>query len=384
MRPIRACWLRTRLRGLTRPASGPWHLSGLRVAILGLFCLRVGIGRNAELLAKELEMEGALVTKIDVTNALHLRPNRTCDDVTGIGVLTAVRFDLIIVHLNPPEFSGVRLKLPHAAINHSTLVGFFAWELDRVPASWQENVACCNQVWVPSAFVAQSIERSFPEARTKIRVREPRVELEKLPTRTPAARCAARNHLGLRDDTFVVLTSFSVRSNVARKNPLAVIQAFRKSMGSPRTRAELLVRCLDADAFPAALSPLDQAAAGDPRIHIVRIGRETSGIEDAYLAADMYISLHRSEGFGLNLAEALALGLPVLATGWGLSDSITGHPNFIEVPWTLVPVIDPQYIYDQVPGARWAEADVEFAAAELRKRVPTLTCEGRFHGRPKA
>ena len=170
----------------------------------------------------------------------------------------------------------------------------------------------------------------------------------------------------------MVLTSFSVGSIVARKNPLATIQAFRKAMGSLETPAELLVRCLDADAFPDALSSLDQAAAGDPRIHIVRIGQETSEIEDAYLATDIYVSLHRSEGFGLNLAEALALGLPVLATGWGLSDSITGHPSFIGVPSVLVPVIDPQHVYDQVPGARWAEADVEFAAAELRKRVSSI------------
>jgi glycosyltransferase involved in cell wall biosynthesis len=240
-----------------------------------------------------------------------------------------------------------------------------------MPASWRESVACCNQVWVPSPFVARSIEQSFPEAQAKIRVREHRVELDKLPTRTAVARCRARNRLGLRDDTFVVLTSFSVRSTVARKNPLAAIQAFRKAMGSLKTRAELLVRCLDVDACPDVLLPLHQAAAGDSRIHLARIGQETSEIEDAYLAADMYISLHRSEGFGLNLVEALALGLPVLATGWGLSDSITGHPNFIGVPWTLVPVIDPQHIYDQVPGARWAEADVEFAAAALRKLIPS-------------
>jgi glycosyltransferase involved in cell wall biosynthesis len=369
MRPIAAHWLRMRLHGLTRPASGPRHLNGRRVAILGLFCRRLGIGRGADLLAKELEREGALVTKIDVTDALHLRPNRTCDDVSGVGVLNAVQFDLVIVNLNPPEFCHVRLKLPHEAINHSTLVGYFTWELDRVPANWHESVACCNQVWVPSLFVAQSIERSFPDTQTKIRVREHLIELDKLPTRTAVARCMGRNRLGLRDDTFVVLTSFSVRSTVARKNPLAAVQAFRKAMDSPNTRAELLVRCLDVDACPDALLPLEQAAAGDSRIHLVRIGQETSEIEDAYLAADMYMSLHRSEGFGLNLAEALALGLPVLATRWGLSDSIAAHPNFIGVPSKLVPVIDPQHTYDQVPGARWAEADVEFAAAALRKRV---------------
>jgi len=369
IRPIAADWFGMRLRGLARPASGPRHLSGRRVAILGLFCRRVGIGRGAELLAKELETEGALVTKIDVSDALHLRPNRTCDDVTGISILTTVRFDLIIVHLNPPEFSHVRLKLPSAAIDHSTLVGYFAWELDRMPASWRESVACCNQVWVPSVFVAQSIERSFPEALTKLAVREHRVELDKLPTRTATARCRARGRLGLRDDTFVVLTSFSVQSTVARKNPLAAVQAFRQAMDSPNTGAELLVRCLDVDASPDALLPLEQAAAGDSRIHLVRIGKEMSEIEDAYLAADMYISLHRSEGFGLNLAEALAIGLPVLATRWGLSDSIAEHPNFIGVPSKLVPVIDPQHIYDQVPGARWAEADVEFAATALRRCV---------------
>src|SRR5262249_49743076 len=112
IRPIVDNWLRARLRGLARPASGPPDLGGPRVAILGLFCLRVGIGRGAELLAKELEREGAFVTKIDVTDAVYLRPNRTCDDVTSIGVLSAVRFDLIIVHLNPPQFGDVRLKLP--------------------------------------------------------------------------------------------------------------------------------------------------------------------------------------------------------------------------------------------------------------------------------
>jgi len=238
-----------------------------------------------------------------------------------------------------------------------------------MPASWRESVACCNQVWVPSVFVAQSIERSFPEAQTKLAVREHRVELDKLPTRTATARCRARGRLGLRDDTFVVLTSFSVQSTVARKNPLAAVQAFRQAMDSPNTGAELLVRCLDVDASPDALLPLEQAAAGDSRIHLVRIGKEMSEIEDAYLAADMYISLHRSEGFGLNLAEALAIGLPVLATRWGLSDSIAEHPNFIGVPSKLVPVIDPQHIYDQVPGARWAEADVEFAATALRRCV---------------
>lgn len=375
IRPVATYWLRMRLRKLTRPASGPEHLAGRRIAILGLFCRRVGIGRNAELLAKELEAEGAVVTKIDVTDILRMRRNQKCDDALGFDILARIQFDLIVVHLNPPEFSLVRFKLAQAATPNSTLVGFFAWELDRVPESWRESIACCNQVWVPSAFVAHSIEGCFPEARAKLHVREPRVELDRLPIRTAEARRAARTRLGLRNNTVVVLTSFSVRSTLARKNPVAAIHAFRKSLEGLETRAELFVRCLDADSFPSALLSLEQAAAGDRRIHIVPIGQEPSEIEDAYLAADLYISLHRGEGFGLNLAEALAIGLPVLATRWGLSQSIADHPKFIGVPSKLIPVIDPQHVYDHVAGAHWAEADVDFAAAELRKQLMTISPE---------
>jgi glycosyltransferase involved in cell wall biosynthesis len=368
--PLRMCYLHIRLRKLHRPASGPQHLGECRVAVLGLFRRRVALGRAADLLANELELEGALVTKVDVTDVLGRKRNQIRDDVNDFGILELMRFDAVILHLNPSDFCLVRLRLPFDAVRYSCLVGYFAWELDRAPASWFDSVACCNQIWVPSAFVAQAIERSFPEARAKLRVREHRVELEKLPKRTSMARNMARRRLRMRNDAFVVLTSFSANSNVARKNPVAAVEAFCKAVECIDAPAQMLVRCLDFEAFEDELRPLKHAVSRDPRIRLVLIGQfESSDIEDAYLAADIYISLHRSEGFGLNLAEALTIGMPVIATRWGLTESIAGHPNFTGVPSRLVPVIDPQHIYDQVPDAHWAEPDIEFAAIQLRKRI---------------
>jgi hypothetical protein len=76
----------------------------------------------------------------------------------------------------------------------------------------------------------------------------------------------------------------------------------------------------------------------------------------------VYLSLHRSEGYGLNLAEAARVGTVVMTTGWGLAADIAKRPEVITIPWRLVPVDDPQRIYTE-PGTHWAEPD-HFAAAE--------------------
>ncbi len=362
---LATCYMAYRLRGSVREAREIEAIAGRRVAILGLFRSRVGIGTAADLLATELELEGAVVAKIDVSVALNRAPNVVRNDVSHIGALAESKFDVIVLHVNPPEFAHLRLMLPSAVTDGSLLVGFFAWELDRAPAGWRGSAACCNQIWVPSRFVAQALGKTFPETRPKLRVREHPVNLKPFPRRSPDARRAARERLGIGQDIFLAVTSFSFYSTLARKNPVGAIEAFRKA-ASDAVPVIHLVRCLDFDAFPNAMQPLEEAASGDDRVRLARIGRETSSIEDAYLAADVYLSLHRAEGFGLNLAEALLVGLPVVATQWGISESITSHPNFFGVPSRLVPVVDPQHTYDRVPGACWAEPDVEFAAAKLR------------------
>jgi glycosyltransferase involved in cell wall biosynthesis len=157
-----------------------------------------------------------------------------------------------------------------------------------------------------------------------------------------------------------------MKSTLARKHPMAAIEAFRRAFPA-EVNATHLIRCLDHAAFPEGLARMQAAASGDERIRVVAIGREESSIEDAYLACDVYLSLHRSEGFGLNLAEALSMGLPVIGTRWSLGDAIADHRLFIPVPSTLVGVVDDQHLYDRVAGARWAEPDVGFAADALSR-----------------
>ena len=154
-------------------------------------------------------------------------------------------------------------------------------------------------------------------------------------------------------------------SNFARKNPVAAVQAFRLAFPADgEVTARLVLRCNEAEAYPAGIAALEAAIGGDTRIVLATQPGQKPPILDFYHMLDVYLSLHRSEGYGLNLAEAALLGVPVIATGWGLADDIAALPGVETVPWRLVPVDDPQGAYAGLDAA-WAEADVAAAAASL-------------------
>jgi glycosyltransferase involved in cell wall biosynthesis len=117
--------------------------------------------------------------------------------------------------------------------------------------------------------------------------------------------------------------------------------------------------------WPRGAAALGAAADADPRILLFDGARRNLPVRDLYEALDVYLSPHRSEGYGLTLAEAADLGTAVIATGWGLPADIAARPEVQSIGWRLVPVEDPQGIYT-IAQARWAEPDIAEAAAKLR------------------
>ena len=364
-------------RRLALEARPPFE--GRRVALVGLFRARTGLSRAADLLARELEAGGAQVTRVDASGAVGREANVERGDVRALGDLASLPGHDLVLNLNPPEFMQVLRAIGPEALRGRSITAYWVWELDRVPPSWREALACAGRVWVPTRFVREAILATFPEAGASIDLLPHRTDLDPVQAPSAAERARARAMLGIEERDFAILTSFSMLSSMARKNPVGAIRAFRRAFpAGAGLQAILIVRCLDGAAHPAGLAEMRAAAAGDGRVRIVEeAGRDTS-IEAYYHAADAYLSLHRGEGFGLNLAEALGLGLPVITTGWSLTDEIAGHPLMHAVPSTLIPVRDPQRVYARPPqGARWAEPDEAVAAALLRGLA-----EGRRGGAP--
>ena len=170
----------------------------------------------------------------------------------------------------------------------------------------------------------------------------------------------------------VFLFVFDHNSVFDRKNPMAAVAAFQRAFpgrpaGAPDAPAgaRLVIKSINGDKHPADRERLRAAAAGDGRIELIEGYLDAGEVHKLYASADCYLSLHRSEGFGLTVAEAMAHGLPVIATGYGGTGEFLTTDTGWPVPYRLVPVgpANPPYPAD----ALWAEPDLDAAAGAMRE-----------------
>jgi len=162
----------------------------------------------------------------------------------------------------------------------------------------------------------------------------------------------------------VVLNVFHLGSAFSRKNPLAAVAAFRKAFGERPDRV-LAIKLINNGAHWARRQ-LEPAIAGAGNIRLIEGMLPESDMAGLMAAADIVISLHRSEGFGLVPAQAMALGKPVVATAWSGNVDFMNARNSALVSYALVPVHDPEGAF-QTDNQKWAEANVEEAAQWLRR-----------------
>ena len=258
----------------------------------------------------------------------------------------------LILHVNAPMLPLALLRLPVSVIRNRPIIGYWAWEMPEIPPEWRPALACVNQVWVPSRFTAAALEPLLPG---RVKIVPPALALA-----PPVASAAGREAFGLPRDAVVVLVSFNLASSFVRKNPFAAVAAFRGAFGDRPDRV-LLLKISHPDHAPADLSRLAQMAQA-PNIRIETRTFPATETHALTACADIVLSLHRGEGFGLVMAEAMLLGKPVVATGWSGNTDFMDGTNAILVGYRLAPARDDRAVYHGL----WAEPDVAEAASHLR------------------
>lgn len=328
--------------GPRRPAW-PW---GVNVA--GYFQSELGVGEAARLVIAGLD--AARVPLMPV-HGERVPPSRRGHAFASVGAAVAP-FGVNLICVNADGLGRFAEDVGPAFFAGRYSIGLWWWELDRFPEHLMSAFQHLDEVWVGSDHVADGLDRVAP-------VRVCRITL---PVRVPPVAPITRAELGL-PDGFLFLFLFDHHSVFERKNPLGALAAFRRAFPADEPVA-LVLKSINAASDPANHEKLLLAAAEDPRIH-VRDGYVPAGEKNAMIAAsDCFVSLHRSEGFGLTLAEAMLLGRPVVATGYGGNLDFMTEQNSYLVPYERRPVgpgADP-YPAD----GEWAEPDVERAAELLR------------------
>jgi len=259
----------------------------------------------------------------------------------------------LILHVNGPLMPYVAWRLGRSFIAGRRIIGYWNWELPRMGADWRRGFPYVHEIWVPSRFTADSLP---PDIKVPVRI-------VPIPVHTEAA--GNRDRFGIPAEVFTVLTAFDMGSTYVRKNPRAAVAAFRKAFGDD-PNSLLLLKVGHAGDAGWAMADLRDALAGMSNVRLIEETLTRAEMGSLVASADVVLSLHRAEGFGLLLAEAMLCGVPVVATGWsGNLDFMTPDDSAL-VGVSLVPVDDPQGTYT-VAGASWAEPDVGEAAAWLAR-----------------
>jgi glycosyltransferase involved in cell wall biosynthesis len=332
------------------------------IIVCGALRTASGLGESARLCHEALKVAGLPVYGIDLT-ALMMQPEDSPDFAFADG-RALVGPGVLIFHINSPVLPLAMLRLGSRLVRQKRIVGYWAWELPKLPSEWQRGMPFVHEIWVPSTFTADAVKPMA--AGRSVRVVPHPVTL------------GVHGHAAIRqvvDRPFTVLTIFNAASSVARKNPLASIMAFRCAFADEES-TRLIVKVSNLSAFPESFRLIKNAVNSADNIVLIDRVMNRQELSALYEESDVVVSLHRSEGFGLTIAEAMLCGIPVVATDWSGNVDFFKPGIGIPVPYHLIPAKDPQGTYHH-PDMMWADADVGAAAEALRdlRNDPTLRKE---------
>ena len=256
-----------------------------------------------------------------------------------------------------PAFETVRLKLGHGESLFAGRynIGYWPWELTNLPPEWRFAFDLVDEVWASSQFLFDVFQRltSKPVVHMPPHVYVPDI--------VPFDR----ESFGLSATDAIFLCMFDFNSYVARKNPQAAVEAFQLAFPSHAGNERLLIKTLNGHANPDALLDLRRRVAADDRIVLIDGSLARHEVCGLLQDVDCFVSLHRSEGFGRIIAEAMLLGTPVIATDWSGNTSFLNATTGFPVACTLRNVRPDEYVYAE--GSVWAEPSTEDAARKMRQ-----------------
>jgi glycosyltransferase involved in cell wall biosynthesis len=323
------------------------------VNVIGYARSEHGVGQSVRAFVAALDAADITSSVIDFNEG---NLSRTQDHTLEPRFVSEPAHGINVFHINADQMVVAELHLP-AHVFERFNIGYWAWELPEMHDEHLSGFRRVNEVWVPSAFVQDAVSKKSP------------VPVLRMPhaVQFNASAEGARQRFGLPHDRFLFLTMYDFSSIQERKNPSAALEAFNRAFNGGETKATLVIKTQNADFHPQDLAMLREKLSG--RTDVVWIN-ETLSRQDVYdllASCDALVSLHRSEGFGLSLAEAMFLGKPVVATNWSGNTDFMRPDNSYPVNFRLVPIERDFGVYRA--GQIWADPDVEHAASLMRQVV---------------
>ena len=320
-------------------------IDGLNVA--GYISGEFGLGEAIRALIRSLDAVEIPYVLNNIEVSWHRNQDRTYRDFSESNPYPAN-----LIGANPDQALEFYRSRGETYFQKKYNIGSWFWELSTFPKEWLSRFDCYDEIWVASQFTAESLSRVSPVPVVKMTY--------------PIFRDAPipdRKSFDIDESCFAFLTIFDFRSSLERKNPLGVIDAFRRAFSSSDD-AVLVVKSINSDADPEGTQAIDTACKG---LKVQRIDEHVSASEMSQLMAscDCYVSLHRSEGLGLGMAQSMGLGKAVIGTGYSGNLDFMNVNNSLLVKYSLKELEQSFGPYEK--GSVWAEPDLDHAAQLMRR-----------------
>ena len=315
------------------------------INLIGPIDAATGLGQSTRLIENMLETLGEKHCIVDFS--LYTENRIDIDSLVHLMQKTPV-YDINLWHVSPSEFAEAFSLMGREAFDKHYNIAYWLWELEDFPDEWTVYSALLDEVWTPSEFVSESIRKKVD------------IPVYTIPydIKAPTDERYDRKYFSLPEDKFLCLMMYDNRSIAERKNPEGAVKAYRKAKKDILGPSALVIKVNSMDEVSRA--KLNELVSGVDDVYITEMNLSKYEVNSFIKCCDVYISLHRAEGFGLVMAEAMLNGVPVIATDWSANTEYMDSSSACLVDYDLVKLEDDLPPYRK--GNVWADADTDAAA----------------------
>ena len=318
------------------------------VNLIGCIRLKTGLGQGCRLTAKVLKDSGIPLALKDFALSEEYSGPTEYDSLIG----EEAPYGINLFFINMHEFARAFFRTGSARWDRHYNIAYWSWEAERFPEEWAPLLTQVDEVWTPSEYTAEAVRTVTSKPVVPIGYAVPE----------PVCSGADRSFFGLPENVFLYLVLFDNNSMSERKNPQAAVEAFKKAFPPGTEDAGLVLKITAPDR--KLLRELQESLKGY-RVWFLDTLYDKEDLNALIRCCDVYVSLHRAEGFGMVLAEAMLLGVPTVATAYSSNPEFQDEESACLVKYEKVPV--GRDLWPFRSDYRWAEADADDAAGYLRK-----------------
>lgn len=324
------------------------NLNGINY--VGVIRGEIGLSQSCRLIAKAIN---ASSIDFSVINFNQLSAIRQTDHSWDHKIVDKPTFNINLFHLNPPELALAYISLGKDFWKNRYNIGFWLWELQDFPTDWLPSLNLVDEIWTPSEFVSESFRK----------ITDKPVHTIPYPIDVQVSETMDRSYFGLPQDKFLFLTMYDCNSTIERKNPIGAIQAFKDAFSVNDDHVGIVVKVNNPQ--EKDLKIIQHLLKDYKNVYIIAKTIQKIEVNSLINCVDVFVSLHRAEGYGLPIAEAMTLGIPSIATNWSANTGYMNSLNSCLVSYQLVEIKEDYSMYKK--GSFWAEPNINDASEFMLK-----------------